>query len=129
MFSGIVVGLGGRGLHWLAQVRERDDCRIVAYVEPSEANRARAVREHGVPEEQVFPSLEGALEAVRADFLLDVTPPASHAAVAEQAFAAGLHVLGEKPLSDDFEAAQRVANTGTQAGLRHMITQNYRFGE
>ena len=35
--------------------------------------------------------------------------------------------MEEKPLSDDYQAAQRVVKAGTQAGVAHMITQNYRF--
>jgi predicted dehydrogenase len=63
-----------------------------------------------------------------ADFVLDVTPPATHEAVAMETFASGLHLIGEKPMSDDFDAARRMVAAGTQAGKHHMITQNYRFG-
>jgi predicted dehydrogenase len=59
---------------------------------------------------------------------MDVTPPAVHHQIAEKAFAHGLHVLGEKPLSDDYATAKRVVEAGAQAGVKHMITQNYRFG-
>jgi hypothetical protein len=37
----IIAGLGGRGLHWVRQLRLRKDCEIVAYVEPGEAQRPR----------------------------------------------------------------------------------------
>lgn len=124
----IITGLGGRGLHWVSNVRERDDCEIVACVEPVEANRERAVEKAGVPRERIFASLSEAIASAQADFLIDVTPPAVHHQVAEQAFAAGLHVLGEKPLSDNFDTAKSVVGAGTKAGLKHMITQNYRFG-
>jgi predicted dehydrogenase len=128
MFKCILTGLGGRGLHWVAQVRKRDDIDIVAYVEPMEANRQRAIEQKQVPAERIFPSLDDAIANVQADFVLDVTPPKVHHQVAEKAFAAGLHVIGEKPLSDDFAIAQQVAQAGAQAGVKHMITQNYRFG-
>jgi predicted dehydrogenase len=65
---------------------------------------------------------------VQADFVLDVTPPAVHHEVALKAFAAGLSVIGEKPLSDNFETAKMVARKAEEAGVKHMITQNYRFG-
>ena len=58
---------------------------------------------------------------------MDVTPPAVHETIAMKAFDAGLNLLGEKPLSDDFEAAKRVVEAGKKAGVKHMITQNYRF--
>lgn len=124
----ILTGLGGRGLHWVKQVRQRSDCEIVGYVEPFEGSITRAVEKHDVPREQIFSSLEEAIAGTSADFVLDVTPPKIHHEVAAKAFAAGLHVLGEKPLSDDFATAKRVAKAGAAAGVKHMITQNYRFG-
>lgn len=123
----IITGLGGRGLFWVDQIKQRSDCQLVAYVEPWEQNRERAVREHSIPAEQIFASLDEALESTPADFVLDVTPPAIHHEVAQKAFAKGLHVLGEKPLSDDFATAKKVVEQGKAANVKHMITQNYRF--
>lgn len=123
----ILTGLGGRGRHWLGAVQKRNDVEVVAGVEPSEANQVIAM-EKGMVADKIYPSLEDALRHVEADFVLDVTPPKIHHLVAEKAFAHGLHVLGEKPLSDDFAIAKRVAQQGAEAGVKHMITQNYRFG-
>jgi len=127
VLKGIVTGLGGRGLHWVKEARAHGGCELVAYVEPNEENQRRAVDQHGVPKEKVFPSLDKALKKVKADFVLDVTPPAVHKDIAELAFKTGLHVLGEKPLSDDYKTAMKMVKLGTKAGLKHMITQNYRF--
>jgi predicted dehydrogenase len=126
--KGILVGLGGRASHWYNAVRNHPDTEYVAYVEPMEANRARAIERWGVPADRVFNTLEEAVERKQADFAMDVTPPHIHEAVARTAFKAGLHVIGEKPISDDFEAAKRMVSEGRAAGRRHMITQNYRFG-
>jgi predicted dehydrogenase len=123
----ILTGLGGRGRHWMSAVQKRDDVEIVAGVEPSEANWNIAV-EKGMAPDKIYPSLDDAMQHVQADFVLDVTPPKIHHLVAEKAFASGLHVLGEKPLSDDFSIAKQVADSGARAGVKHMITQNYRFG-
>ena len=123
----ILTGLGGRGRHWLSAVQKRDDVEVVAGVEPNEANQVIAI-EKGMAPDKIFPSLEDALQHVAADFVLDVTPPKIHHLVAEKAFEHGLHVLGEKPLSDDFSIAKSVAASGAKAGVKHMITQNYRFG-
>ena len=123
----ILTGLGGRGRHWLSAVQKRDDVEVVAGVEPSEANQTIAI-EKGMAPEKIFPALDDALQHVKADFVLDVTPPKIHHLVAQKAFENGLHVLGEKPLSDDFSIAKRVAEEGAKAGVKHMITQNYRFG-
>src|SRR5690242_16518439 len=127
MYRAIVTGLGGRGLHWVRHARQHAECEVVGYVEPFEANRLRAIEKAEVPADQIFPSLEEAIKQVEADFVLDVTPPAVHRVLAETAFAGGLHVLGEKPLSDNFADAVAVVEAGTKAGRKHMITQNYRF--
>lgn len=128
MLKCILTGLGGQGLNWLGQVRNHPGYQLVAAVEPVAANRERAVSQHKVPAEMIFDSLDAALAKVKADMVLDVTPPAVHHVIAEKAFAHGLHLLGEKPLSDDYAAARRVVEAGRKAGVRHMITQNYRFG-
>jgi predicted dehydrogenase len=122
------VGLGGRGLHWAKSVAAHPECELVACVEPVEALRERAVERLGLEPGILFSSLSDALDATGADFVIDVTPPAAHRAVAEEAFSRGLHVLGEKPLSDDFDVAREIVRAGERAGRTHMVTQNYRFG-
>jgi predicted dehydrogenase len=125
--KGIVAGLGNRSRSWIDTCARNDDVELVAYAEPVEASRQAIAEKYEIPEDQLFSSLADAIEAVAADFVVDVTPPAAHEEVAMAAFDAGLHLLGEKPLSDDFEAAKRIVAAGEQAGLTHMITQNYRF--
>src|SRR5687767_7761278 len=113
----ILTGLGGRGRHWLSAVQKRDDVEVVAGVEPSAANAAIAI-EKGMASDKIFPSLDDGLNDVDADFVLEMSPPKIHHLVAEKAFANGLHVLGEKPLSDDFSIAKSVAQSGQQAGVK-----------
>ena len=124
----ILTGLGGRGLYWLDNARRHPNIDVVAFVEPYQGSIDRAVNEHKVARDTIFASLDEAINNSDADFVLDVTPPAIHPEVAFKAFEAGLHVIGEKPLSDNFEIARKVAAAGQAAGLTHMITQNYRFG-
>ncbi len=123
----IIVGLGGRGQGWLRDCRQHPEVEVAACVEPNPDNKKRAVEQLEVPPEQLYASLEAAIDAVDADFVVDITPPAAHVPIALTAFAAGLHVIGEKPMSDDYQEAKKVVATGTKHGLKHMITQNYRF--
>jgi predicted dehydrogenase len=101
---------------------------MVGFVEPVEANRRASQEQFGLPEGQVFRSLAEAVGVVQADFAVDTTPPAAHEAVATEALKAGLHVIEEKPMSDDFAAARRIVKTAAENGRTYMITQNYRFG-
>lgn len=123
----IIAGLGGRGRMWLKSCRENADVEIVACVEPFADNSKRAVQEDGIAKEIIFSDLNQAVKQVKADFVLDVTPPSVHEQTALTAFENGLHVLGEKPLSDDYQAALRIVAAGKKAGLKHMVAQNYRF--
>jgi len=128
VLRGIQVGLGGQGRHWaLVCRRHADQIEMVAFVEPAQASAEAAVQA-GVPRERIYATLTAALAAHPADFVLDITPPAIHHQVALQALGAGLHVLGEKPMSDDFEQARAVVAAAATAGRVHMIAQNYRFG-
>jgi predicted dehydrogenase len=127
MLKGIVVGLGGRARSWVQVARRSPDVELVGYVEPEAESRAAAQAQLEIPDVQVFARLEDAL-ALKADFAVDVTPPAAHESVATAAFEAGLHVIQEKPLSDDWEAARRTVAAAERHGRTYLITQNYRFG-
>jgi predicted dehydrogenase len=125
--KGILVGLGGRARSWVNCSAEKD-VEFDAYVEPMEKQKKNFADQYSVPEDRIFSSLSEAIEKSDAQFVMDITPPHIHEAIAMEAFDAGLHVIGEKPLSDDFDAAKRMVAAAKKAGLVHMITQNYRFG-
>ncbi len=124
----ILVGLGRQSRGWLRSCREHPDVELVGFVDTGEEARDRFLAEAAAPAEKVFASLGEAIEACPAEFVLDVTPPGAHREVAMTAIGAGLHVLGEKPMCENLQDAVAVAEAGRQAGVRHMITQNFRFG-
>jgi predicted dehydrogenase len=122
-----MTGLGPRGSHWVDQLLKRDDIEIVAYVEPAAQIAEQAIEQFNLDRRSVFDTLDDAVSSVSADFVCDVTPPGVHHVIAQKAFDNGLHLLQEKPLSNDFSVAQQTVAAGRAAGMRHMITQNYRF--
>lgn len=128
MLKCIQAGVGGQGGGWFHFLKGRKDIEVVAIADPSEANRNRAVKEWGVPANAAYASLKDAVRDHKADWVMDVTPPGVHYDVAELAFSNGMHVLGEKPMSDSYAKSKKMVELGTKAGVRHMITQNYRFG-
>ena len=128
MPKGIIIGLGGRARSWVSICGNNPDVELVGYVEPVAEQRASAAAQFNLPQDQLFASTSEALGAVNADFAVDVTPPKAHEPVAMEMFDAGLHLIGEKPLSDDFAAAKRIVEASERAEKTHMVTQNYRFG-
>lgn len=124
----IVVGLGGRGQHWVSVCQQMDIVTLVAGVDPVDERREEVKAKFGLKDEQLFASLEDALNSVEADFVLDVTPPSARERVAEQALGRGLPVLAEKAMGESWEMAKRIAAMVKSSGLTYMVAQNYRFG-
>jgi predicted dehydrogenase len=124
----VLVGLGSYGYRWAEDCRQHPDVDLVAFVAHSERSKSRALKEWGVPEDKLFMDLDEALSRTGPDFLIDVTPPSVHREVALRAFDHGVSVLGEKPLSDNLQAAAETVRAGLEAGVHHMISQQQRFG-
>ena len=92
----VQVGAGLWGRSWAELVARRRGSGSPPSSTPAGSARAWASDTLGVP---TFTELERALRAVEADAVLLVSPPATHRPLAETAFAAGRHVITEKPLA------------------------------
>lgn len=123
----IQVGVGGMGNCWIDRVAESELWESVAYVDTNADNLKAAAARHHIPAAQCFTDLEQALNTVKADALLDVTPQQFRKNVCLAAFEHGLHVMSEKPLADSLENAQAIITAGEKAGRIYMVTQNYRY--
>ena len=123
----IQVGAGIRGRHWAEFVKAHADVECVALVEPDADARRQAETLIGQPGCEYFADLDEALGRTQADAALVVSPSATHADVAGQCVAAGLHVMVEKPLATTIADAGRLVEVA-RANERHVIVaENYRF--
>ena len=127
MISVIQVGMGGMGNRWLQTVRESGEAVFAGFVEVNPAIAAEQAAKYNLEPSTIFSSVEDALNNVRADGLINVTPPIFHEAVSVTALEAGLPVLSEKPLADTMEAAQRIVQKSNETGTLLMVAQNYRY--
>lgn len=123
----VQVGLGAFGRGWLPIVRAAEDVELVGVVDTSASARAWAADEHGVGPDACLASLAEAAAGLEFAAVLVVTPPETHRAVAEEALAAGKHVLVEKPLATSMVDARALVATAESAGRTLMVSQNYRF--
>lgn len=119
-----VVGCGDIGLSNAKAIGAAPNTELVlAYdAEPSLAAAATA-RAGG----EVAPTLEAALDAGRVDAVVLSVPHDAHAPLAEQAAAAGLHVVVEKPLAVDLASARRAVDTVHAAGRVLSVCFPYRY--
>lgn len=120
------VGVGIRGSHWLQIVRDHPDVEAVGYVDPDPQAADRVRRAVG-DKATVFPDLDAALGAVKADAALVVSPSALHAEHATRALDAGLAVMLEKPFALTVADARRVLAKVRATGRPLLVAENYRY--
>ena len=75
----------------------------------------------------VSTDIDGVIADPSIDAMLVLTPPAAHASVAERCFAAGKHVLVEKPLELTSARGAALVAAGRAAGLRLGVVLQHRF--
>jgi len=129
-----LVGCGGMGRrHILGMARLKAAGRLsfelaaVCDVLPDNAgaaaDRAEAVLGR---RPQIFADLESLLQSKLADALIVTTTPETHADVALAAFAAGLDVMVEKPITLTVAEGVRLVQGARAAGRTLAVAENYR---
>ncbi len=97
----------------------------VAGVAGSSPERARSAADRlGIG--RVYPDLEALLGDAEVDAVHNCTPNHLHAHITLQAFAAGKHVLSEKPLGIDSDETARLVNAASGANSVTGVCFNYR---
>lgn len=130
---GMVGGGPGAGIATAHRAGLRMDGRydLVAGAFSRDLDKSRqAGRELGVDESRVYASYEdmAAAEAAREDGIeavAVVTPNASHHPVSKVFLEHGIHVICDKPLTDDFDKAQELHRLAEAQGLVFTLTHNY----
>jgi predicted dehydrogenase len=120
-----VVGLGPAALPHAKSLLDLSDQAEVRWA----ASRSR---ERAASFAQAFPfptttDIEAAIDDPAVDAVLVLTPPAAHLEVAARCFAAGKHVLVEKPLELTVARGERLVEAGRRAGRRLGVTLQHRF--
>ncbi|MFD7155156.1 Gfo/Idh/MocA family protein [Kribbella sp. NPDC059898] len=119
-----IVGCGIIGRTHAKAVADRPDAIVTALVDGDaaarEALRAQLV-ELGQPEPKVYDDLPAALSGSDVSLVAICTPSGTHAALAEQALDAKLHVVIEKPLDVDLVRARRLGAAVDRAGNHGVV--------
>jgi UDP-N-acetylglucosamine 3-dehydrogenase len=112
---GVVVGLGVMGTHHVRVLRSMEGVDLVAVADPDPARRNRIRGQHR--DVAVYESLDQALADHRLDFACLAVPVEWLPPLAHDALAAGLHLLVEKPMAPDEDAALAMIADAEERGL------------
>ncbi len=126
-FKALLVGAGGMGRAWGKNLQEHPDVEVAGWVDirPGAAQEAAdGLQLSGL---HAGDDLGRALAEVRPDFVVDVTVPEAHRDVTLQALAAGVPVLGEKPMADSMERAREMVRASEKSGKLYMVSQSRRY--
>ena len=118
-----VIGLGFGRAHIPAF--QSHGCEVVAVCQRDQ-KAARAVADrYGVP--HVFERWQDMLAQAKPEIVVIATPPVLHKAIALEAFAAGAHVLCEKPLAMNAAECRAMIDAAVQARRVGMTGFNWRY--
>jgi predicted dehydrogenase len=67
------------------------------------------------------------LEKEKPDFVDIITPPPAHLEMCKNATDLGIHIICQKPLAPTFQQAQEIVKYTSNAGVRFMVHENWRF--
>ena len=123
----LLVGAGGMGRQWAKNLAACDDVTLAGWIDIQPDTAARAADDLGVAVGYTGTDLERALAEVHPDFLVDVTIPEAHHDVTVLALAAGVPVLGEKPMADTMERARAMVAASEHSGKLYMVSQSRRY--
>lgn len=119
-----VVGLGIGRMH-IEGWRQHPDVDVVAIADADEQRLDQVGDKFGIATRYI--SAEKMLEAERLDVVSVCTPNKFHKDLTLKAFAAGCHVLCEKPMAMNAEEGRAMLAAAEKAGKRLMINFSYRF--
>lgn len=122
-----LVGLGPAALPHLRSLQDLTDRIEFRYAFARRPDPERVLPYTGLV--QLTNSLDLILQDPEVQAVIVATPPATHLDICEKCFAAGKHVLLEKPLEVNFERSARLVELAEKAGLRLGLVLQHRYRE
>lgn len=125
-----VVGLGGYGLgKAMPALARAGRCHVAAVVSGNPDKAARAASAYGLPDDAIYgyDNFDRIASDERIEAVYIVLPSGLHADWTEKAFAAGKHVLCEKPMALSSAECQRMIAASEKANKKLMIGYRCHF--
>jgi len=119
----VVIGAGLIGRRHVQHIIAQPRCRLAGIVDPEPRAEALA-REAGVG---YWKDVALFLKTADAEAAIIATPNETHAPIAIQCAEAGLHVLVEKPIASDLQAAAALVAAAAGRGVKVLVGHHRRF--
>ncbi|MBX2838606.1 MAG: Gfo/Idh/MocA family oxidoreductase [Gammaproteobacteria bacterium] len=120
----LILGTGGMANTHASSFKSIKGVDVIAGVDTNSENLGSFCDKYDIKHR--FESLEAALEWGEFDAACNVTPDRIHHPTTLPLLAAKKHVLCEKPLADNYPAAQEMAAAAKQSGVVNMVNLSYR---
>jgi predicted dehydrogenase len=122
----IIVGAGSISNAWFPPI-QAEELQVAAVVDLRVAAAEAQIEKYKLPGAIASSDLAKTLREVQAEFVLDLTVPQAHCDVTCQALAAGLHVIGEKPMAASMAEASKMIAASERSGKLYMVSQSRRW--
>lgn len=124
-----IVGCGGiaNQKHFPALKTQADKVDIVALCDIVEERAVKAAEEFGSENAKVYTDYTELLKDKTIDVVYVLTPNVAHSPITVAAFEAGKHVLCEKPMAHNTEAAQKMMDAWKKSGKKFTVGYQNRF--
>ena len=123
----VLAGCGRITRIWLTALQEMPEIELVGMVDLDEATARERADQFGLEDVPIGTDLGAMLDRVRPEIVFDCTVPTAHRNVTLEALGRGIHVLGEKPLSDTMGTAHEMVRAARESGRLYAVMQNRRF--
>ncbi|GGF69451.1 oxidoreductase [Paenibacillus albidus] len=123
--SVVIVGYGGMGSYHAKLIKDNGRLAVVGTYD-TDARRGEASEKEGYP---AYPSYDAVLNDPAVETILIATPNDVHKELAVRAFAAGKHVICEKPVTMSVEDFKEMTAAAERANRVLMVHQNRRWDE
>jgi predicted dehydrogenase len=124
-----IIGCGGiaNQKHLPALEKNKDMCEIVAFCDIIEERALKAKEKYGTKDAKTYTDYLELLQDETIDVVHVLTPNVSHSPITIAAFEANKHVMCEKPMADNTEAAKKMIDAWKKTDRKFTIGYQNRF--
>ena len=124
----VLVGCGGISNAWFTPSKKfEDEIEFVGLVDLNIENAEKRKEEHGLDDAVTGTDLQAVLDKTNPDVVFDCTVPKAHCSVTVTALNHGCHVMGEKPMAESMEEADKMVKAAKDNDKTYAVIQNRRY--